>query len=755
MRAILRRYWLYSGIGALVVSAFSFGADRATSSNKPFGIDQRVAWTTSRVLGSPDPPPLYRARRAFAKLTFDRPRFIVCEPGGARFMIVQRGGKILSFRNDPDTATTEVFCDVGDLGVYSLAFHPHYQENGYVYVFTNDGYNKVEKKKNRIFRFQTAKTAAGKCDPNSRLLLLEWYSQGHDGGDLAFGPDGCLYISSGDGSADSDANNAGQNLRGLASGILRIDVDHAAAGHPYAVPKDNPFLGIAGARPEKWAYGLRNPWRMSFDSLTGDLWVGDVGQDLWEMIYLVRAGGNYGWSVFEGTHPFQPERKAGPTPISRPIVEHPHSEMRCIIGGYFYHGARLKELQGVYLYGDWVTGRIWGLRYEGGKVVWHKELATTPCRVLGFGLDPEGEIYFVDNRDDAGIYRLEPAPPEQAGPVFPRKLSDTGLFASAREHQVQAGLIPYSVNSALWSDGAAKERFLALPGTAQIEFSEKDPWKFPEGTVLVKTFFLQREVNNDSSRRRVETRLLTLQQSQWHGYSYAWNNEQTDAFLVEAPGLDRQYTMTNAKTDASRAGGGQTQTWHYPSRAECMVCHTEAAGFALGVNTLQMNREHSYGEHSQGGVADNQLRTLEHLGVFRYPQNSAKLPKPPGQLPRLVSPQDPAAGLAARARSYLHANCAHCHTLNGGGNALMDLGFTKDDEAARIIGAKPQHDAFDIKDALLIAPGDPERSLIYHRMMVLGRGRMPPLSSSVRDIQATQLIAEWIKQMKPGADEEN
>ncbi len=742
-----RRFWLCSGlVGALVVFGFTFSADEPKRKAKPFGIEQRVAWTTSRVIGSPDPPPPYQARRAFAKLTFDRPRFLTCEPDGSRFMVTQRGGKILSFKNDPETATTDVFCDVGDLDVYSLTFHPRYQENGFVYVFTNDGFNKVEKKKNRIFRFQVAKTAPRQCDPKSKLLLLEWFSHGHDGGDLAFGPDGCLYISSGDGTSDSDANNTGQDLRGLTSGILRIDVDHTVAEQPYMVPKDNPFLKIDGARPEKWAYGFRNPWRMSFDPKTGDLWVGDIGQDLWEMIYLVRAGGNYGWSVFEGTHPFQPERKRGPTPISPPIVEHPHSEMRCIIGGYFYHGARLKELQGAYLYGDWITGRIWGLRYEDGKVAWHKELATTPCKILGFGLGPDKEIYFVDNRDGGGIWTLEPAPPEPAPRAeFPRKLSDTGLFASVKEHRAQAGLIPYSVNSELWSDGAAKERFLALPGTAQIEFAEEGPWKFPEGTVLVKTFFLPREVNKESSRRRVETRLLTLQKNQWHGYSYAWNEEQTDAFLVEAPGLERDFTIT----DPRRPDGGHKQTWRFPSRTECMVCHTEAAGFALGVNTLQMNKEHHY-----GSVADNQLRTLELLGVFRAPKDPSKPPKSPDQLRHLVSPLDPTADLAARARSYLHANCAHCHTLYGGGNALMDLSFTKDDEAARIVGAKPQHDAFNIKDALLVAPGHPERSLLHHRMTRLERGRMPPLSSKVEDIQATRLIAEWIKQMKPKASEE-
>src|SRR5262249_21772316 len=200
------------------------------------------------------------------------------------------------------------------------------------------------------------------------------------------------------------------------------------------------------------------------------------------------------------------------------------------------------------------------------------------------------------------------APKEVRPAKFPTRLSETGLFASVREHRPAPGLIPYSVIAPLWSDGAAKERFLALPGTAQIDFTTSRGWDCPDGTVLVKTFALELEAGNPASRRRVETRLLTRRDGQWAGYSYAWDEAQADAILVAAGGADKRFAVR----DAAAPGGRREQVWHYPSRAECMVCHSRAANWVLGLTTLQMNREHDY-----GGVRANQLRTLEHLGVFR------------------------------------------------------------------------------------------------------------------------------------------
>ena len=227
-------------------------------------------------------------------------------------------------------------------------------------------------------------------------------------------------------------------------------------------------------------------------------------------------------------------------------------------------------------------------------------------QIVGFGIDPDGELLIVDHA--GGLYTLEPTPKEKPKAPFPTKLSETGIFTSVKGHQVDPGLIPYDVNAPLWSDGALKERFIGLPDDAQIEFTTWRGWNFPDGAVLVKTFSLNTAEGDSSSRRRIETRLLTRQDGQWYGYSYLWNDGQTDAELVPAAGVDRTYEVHDPDAPGSR----RKQTWHYPSRAECMVCHSRAANWVLGLTEMQMNKIHDY-----GGVKDEQLRTLEHLGVFK------------------------------------------------------------------------------------------------------------------------------------------
>ncbi|MFN0197297.1 MAG: PQQ-dependent sugar dehydrogenase [Planctomycetaceae bacterium] len=755
------RHGLLSVIIALVFSNMAAAQQKSVKAQarKEFGIDKRVLWTTSKVVGTPDPLPPYQTEIAFAKLKFFEPLEMAVVPDSNRLAIAERPGKILTFVNDPGTSESQLLIDLQKT-VYGLAFHPQFAENGYLYVtYILDP--KVEQPNGtRLSRFKATNQDPPVADLASETILLEWPSGGHNGGCLRFGPDGYLYLATGDGSGIADGLLTGQDLSDLLGAILRIDVDHPAEGMNYGIPADNPFIDTPNARPEIYSYGHRQVWKYSFDSQTGTLWACEVGQDLWEMVYIIEKGGNYGWGVMEGKHPFRPERPKGPTLFIAPIVEHPHSDFRSITGGFVYHGKRLPELEGTYIYGDYDTGRIWGLKYDLQQktVIDHRELTDTNYRIVGFGQDPAGEIYLLDFPGGL-IHQLKKRPPQvDLTQDFPRKLSETGLFASAKKHQPAAGVIPYSVTAQLWSDGAYKERFLGLPGESQIEFDvvtypQPAPgsvpgWRFPHGTVLVKTFSLEMEAGNPQSRKRLETRILHHERlpgnddeygnQVWNGYTYIWNDDQTDAELLDAKGADKTLTIR----DKDAPGGKREQVWHFPSRAECTLCHTMAAKYVLGVSTLQMNRDHNY-----NGYLANQLATFDHLQLF-----TEKLPKPPHELPQLVDFNDKKQDINDRARSYLHSNCSHCHRKWGGGNAEFQLLSTLPLAETGTLNIRPGQGAFELNDPRLLVPGDASRSMILHRMTRLGQGRMPHIASNTIDQPAVELIREWIDQLTPTSE---
>jgi glucose/arabinose dehydrogenase len=325
----------------------------------PYGLDHRIPWTTSRVVGSPDPPLPYSVEKTFTKIKWQSPIYATAEPHIDSLLIVQQGGekdrpsRVLRVPDEPSTDQVETLLVVSNRLVYSVAFHPGYRTNGYLFVFSN-GPTPEPNRTNRISRFTVERQAPHRCDPSSERTIIEWRSAGHDGGGIVFGHDGMLYISSGDGTSDSDTWVTGQDLSDLLGGVLRIDLEHVEGNQRYSIPKDNPFVGLKNARPELWAYGLRNPWRMTIDRKTGQIWVGVNGQDLWETAHLIRRGENYGWSVYEGSHPFYLNRKLGPTPPVLPTIEHSHSEARSLTGGIVYYGDELSELNGAFVFGEGV-----------------------------------------------------------------------------------------------------------------------------------------------------------------------------------------------------------------------------------------------------------------------------------------------------------------------------------------------------------------------------------------------------------------
>ncbi len=708
--------------------------------------EARVPWDGSRMAGTPGPPPPYRAVPAFPGLKFDQPVELVFSSDLGRFLLLQLDGKIFSFGSDPAAAKPEPCADLarsiaGFRRAYGLALHPGFRENRQVYVCTvrADGLPDGT----RVSLFTIPPGDPPRIDPASERILITWPSGGHNGGCLQFGPDGYLYIATGDGGPafPPDPANTGQDPGDLLASILRIDVDRPVAGRPYRVPPDNPFCDNPRARPEVWAYGLRNPWKMSFDPQTGDLWAGDVGWEMYEMIYRVERGGNYGWSVTEGSQPVRPDGARGPGPILGPVVEHAHTEARSITGGFVYRGRRLPALAGAYVYGDYITGKIWGFRYADRKLAWRGELAETPLAIICFALDGEGELLAVDY--GGGLFRLE-ANPDAARPgKFPELLSRTGLFASPRDHAPAPGVVPYRINAEPWADHATAERFVALPGTSRLGVYRKrdlykgtlpGEWRFPEGAVLGKTLSLELERGNPASRRRLETQILHRLGDQWRAYTYVWNDEQTDARLAEAGGLDRAFPIR----DPNEPGGRSRQTWRFAGRAECLTCHNNRTGNIYGFTVAQLNRV-----VPDGGSAVAQLKRLDRLGFFEEPL--------PAQPPAMPSPRDPAAPLEARARAYLDINCSHCHRRGAGGSATFETPYALDLAKTGLVDAKPTQGDFGIPHARIVSPGDPFRSVLYYRAAKLGRGRMPQMGSDRVDVEGLRLLEEWIRGLRPPA----
>jgi glucose/arabinose dehydrogenase len=326
----------------------------------------RVPWTTSRVVGSPDPPPPFKVVRVFPGLKFDHPLLMASQPGSERLFVGEQAGVLYSFADRPD-AKADVFFDLRTEiktihlhpeasaieAVYGLAFHAEFEKNRQCFVcYTLRPKKRQQNLKDgtRVSRFTVRNTDPPRVDPMSEEIVLTFLQGGHNGGDLHFGTDGMLYISTGDAANPNppDPLKTGQDISDLLSSILRIDVDHKDPGKNYAVPKDNPFVGLKGAAPEVWAYGFRNPWRMAFDRKTGELFVGDVGWELWESVHRVVKGGNYGWSAVEGPQPIRPER-IGPTPIRPALIELPHTIACSVTGGRVYYGRKFPELKGAYV----------------------------------------------------------------------------------------------------------------------------------------------------------------------------------------------------------------------------------------------------------------------------------------------------------------------------------------------------------------------------------------------------------------------
>ena len=367
--------------------------------------------TPAAALAPPQLRPLTVAR-AFKELDF-RGLTNLVQPaaGDDRLFASEQSGRVLTFANDDGTDEVEDFLDIrgrvndsgSEEGLLGLAFDPKFHENGYFYIY----YSASDPRRSLVSRFGLSDDGR-RADPDSELVIMEIEQpfRNHNGGQLAFGPDGFLYIGLGDGGSAGDPMGHGRNTSTLLGSILRIDVSAANVAHPYTIPSDNPLLGDVDARGEIWAYGLRNPWRFTFDRETGELWAGDVGQNSLEEVDLVERGGDYGWNTLEGTRCFSPRASCDPGGTVLPVWEYPTGEACSVIGGYVYRGDRIPSLYGAYVFADYCSGQIWALRYDGREVTEFLLLAETGLRIASFGEARYGEVYVLSQ--NSGIYRLDP-----------------------------------------------------------------------------------------------------------------------------------------------------------------------------------------------------------------------------------------------------------------------------------------------------------------------------------------------------------
>ncbi len=355
---------------------------------------------------------------AFPSLSLDRMVFLSePEDGTNRLFVALQAGTVVVFPNSGDIGSSQVFLDISgrvtsggnEQGLLGLAFDPNYKTNGYLFVY----YTSASPSRHAVLsRFSVSPSNSSTADPNSELIILQipqprGYTN-HNGGSVLFGPDGYLYIGIGDGGSEGDPQGNGQNLSTLLGKIIRIDVNDSSKAEPYRIPSDNPFVDNANTRGEIWAYGLRNPWRLSFDQQTGLLWAGDVGQNSFEEVDTIKSGGNYGWNRMEGFHCYPPSlSQCDMSGLELPVTEYDHGQGCAITGGYVYRGSRLPSLYGAYVYADYCSGKIWALRIVGGKVTDHIELVDGPTQISSFGEDVNRELYILSF--DGSIYQLEPA----------------------------------------------------------------------------------------------------------------------------------------------------------------------------------------------------------------------------------------------------------------------------------------------------------------------------------------------------------
>jgi uncharacterized repeat protein (TIGR03806 family) len=727
---------LAGATGASIADGTAIGTIRNDDAASLFGLDTRPDNQTCIAPARPGAPTSVAVQEPFPGLAFSAPTKLLLEPvANPRWFVLQKSGQIRVFDPVNPIGSLTLYLDIspvvnasGEGGLLGMAFHPNYPATPEIFLsYTRDTSPMRSVVSRVILNNVAAPGAIGSGSVENEVITVHQFANNHNGGDIAFGPDGFLYVGLGDGGGGGDPQETGQNTTNLLGSFLRLDATDPAITYPgnsYLIPggpTGNPFAGEAKCGPtltnpnncpEIYAWGVRNPWRWSFDPANGQLWVGDVGQGAREEIDIIERGNNYGWDCREGFLPY--ESTGCSASYVDPVYDYPRSDGFSITGGMVYRGSAIGGRVGEYIYADYGSGRIWALRANGTGGYSNELLLVEPSGPVAFAADADGELYFA-NVNNGRIYKLVPGAGGGAGNTIPDLLSDTGCVDPSDVTRPYAGLVPYDINAGFWSDGASKTRFLGLPNGATMSIVGDDDWQLPAGTVIVKNFSLNGAL--------VETRhLMRHPDGVWAGYTYEWNASQTDATRV-----------VGGKT-VSIAG----QDWVFPSESQCDQCHTSAAGFALGPETAQLNRDFTY---PGTGRTDNQLTTLDHIMMF-----SAPLAGTPATLPALADPADAGVDLNDRARAYLHVNCSNCHRPGGGTPVDIDLRYATALQATGACDAAPQAGDLGLANARIIAPGAAGNSVLIERVnrrdsQSIG---MPPLSSTVVDAAGVAMLTDWV-----------
>ncbi len=721
----------------------------------------------------PEKGPTWRTTNVFGSSSINMPIWTKPIPNTAKYLVTTKTGSIILIDNGNQTTSQTTVLDIssktfssGECGMFDIALHPNFDTNRYVYVFYNYRPSAVSGSSlysfYRVSRF-TFSDDLTSIDPDSEYVLIQHFDRmfTHAGGGLFFDNNGYLNICLGDEGSDNDFFGNSQDIEErLFGGILRIDVDqNAATSHPikrfptkvdqhpndwpeninqgYYIPNDNPWVSdTENYLEEYFVIGLRSPHTVFYDKTNEDIWIADVGQTQKEEINIFKKGDNGQWPYIEGNVNGireKPEIVHGNE--VGPIYTYGRDVGQSIIGGFVYHGTQYPSLNGKYIFGDFVSRNIWALDRNRLEI----DLLTNIGPGFGyfdgissFFTDQSGEsIYF--NKLPNGLFELIPT--DETIQQIPQLLSETGAFSDLTNLTPNDGIIPYELNTILYSDGASKKRWIAVPndGTRdtsdeQIIFNSDTDFEYPDGTVLIKHFEINTDKQNPNEIKKLETRFLIINGDDTYGVTYVWNDEQTDAELI-----------TNAVVEdipiKNESGITENLSWTYPGRSQCLSCHSSATNWAIGPKSHTLNREVQY---DNSGITHNQISVWNDLNLFTETLSENEIQS----LHRSVSITDENASNEEKVRSYIDMNCSHCHR---GDNleTKFDARFYVDLVEQHIVD-EAAHSRNSRENNFVIASGDENKSEMLRRSNSLGGNRMPPLGRSTTDEDFIIALKGWI-----------